>query len=262
MADEPLFVTDELLISSKLAFNDYQLDLNRKLNVPYDQVLPAPWDLPSRLFRFPIEVGDRTPQGRQLGLMHPDLAAHPFVQRVAEVVGRPVPAGGAPNAHGYSGVELGLWWHAVDLMGAGLWRQLLASRNFTSDQAIAGAVSFALSCSRGDRDESRSAITALDARQVMAAIGSKEPADIIPTLLAASRPSGVKQDSGAVHWPVNDHGRDDASAWLRIIGLERGWFDHDRSGHIYWTQLGRDRYAGGGQVSYVEAKTGQGAFAF
>jgi hypothetical protein len=29
------------------------------------------------------------------------------------------------------------------------------------------------------------------------------------------------------HWPINDSGCDDNSAWLRIIGLERGWFDYD-----------------------------------
>jgi hypothetical protein len=144
MAAEPLIVPDALLISSGFAHNDYLLDLNRSLHVPYEQVLPAPWDLPSRLLRFPIEVGDRTPEGRRIGLMHPHLAKHPFVLQVAEVLGTPVPAGGAPNAHGYSAVRLGLWWHAVDLMGAGKWRELLATRNFTTDQDIAGAASFAL----------------------------------------------------------------------------------------------------------------------
>jgi hypothetical protein len=194
--------------------------------------------------------------------MHPDLAEHPFVRQVSEVLGTPVPAGGAPNAHGYSCVSLGLWWHAVDLMGAGRWRELLATRNFTTDKAIAGAASFALSASRSGQDGGRSGLSVTDARKVMAAIGSAEPADIIPTFLAVSRPGPVKQDSGVEHWPVNDSGRDDASAWLRIIGLERGWFDYDRSGHIFWTQAGRDRYAGGVRSSYTEAKTGQGAFAF
>lgn len=262
MAIEPLIVPDALLISSGFAHNDYLLDLNRKLNVPYDEVLPAPWDLPSRLFRFPIEVGDRTPAGRQIGLMHPGLADHPFVRRVSEVLGTPVPAGGAPNAHGYSCVGLGLWWHAVDLMGAGRWRELLATRAFTTDEDIAGAASFALSASRGREDGGRTGITAADARKVMAAIGSREPADVTPTLLAASAPSAVTQDSGVANWPINDGVRGEAGAWLRIIGLERGWFDYDRSGHIAWTPAGRDRYAGGGRTSYTETKTGQGAFAF
>jgi hypothetical protein len=262
MPTEPLFVPDALLISSGFAHNDYHLDLNRKLNVPYDQVLPAPWDLPSRLFRFPIEVGDRTPEGRRIGLMHPLLAKHPFVLRVSEVLGTSVPAGGAPNAHGYSAVRLGLWWHAVDLMSAGKWRELLASRSFTTDQDIAGAASFALSSSRSGREDDHGGLSLSDARKVMAAIGSREPADITSTLLAVSRPSPVKQDSGVENWPINDSGRDDASAWLRIIGLERGWFDYDRSGHLAWTLVGRDRYAGGGSPAYTEAKTGQGAFAF
>tara|TARA_B100000700_G_scaffold234228_1_gene259586 strand:+ start:2670 stop:2846 length:177 start_codon:yes stop_codon:yes gene_type:complete len=26
-----------------------------------------------------------------------------------------------------------------------------------------------------------------------------------------------------------------------IIGIEDGWFSHDRSGHLQWSQLGRQR---------------------
>ena len=182
--------------------------------------------------------------------------------QVAEALGTPVPAGGAPNAHGHSSVALGLWWHAVDLMNAGQWRELLATRHFTSAEAIAGATAFALGSSRGAKMDGCGALSVSDARQVMAAIGSPEPADITAALLAVTKPCPVRPDSGPDYWPINDSGHDDASAWLRIIGLERGWFDYDRSGRLTWTQAGRDRYAGGGRSSYTEAKTGQCAFAF
>src|SRR3546814_18959480 len=43
--------------------------------------ISAPWNLPSRLFQFPIEViRAEQDEPRKIGLRHPLLAAHPFVQ--------------------------------------------------------------------------------------------------------------------------------------------------------------------------------------
>jgi hypothetical protein len=55
------------------------LDLNGALSVPQNFPLPSPWNLPSRLFRGPLEV-IRPAKGepRKVGLMHPGLAAHPL----------------------------------------------------------------------------------------------------------------------------------------------------------------------------------------
>ena len=46
----------EQIIAAGFAANDYLLDMNGALNVPRGFPLPAPWNLPSRLFQFPIEV--------------------------------------------------------------------------------------------------------------------------------------------------------------------------------------------------------------
>ena len=61
---------DELLLERGLAPSRYFLDINHHLAVPHDMALPPPWNLPSRLFRFPIEIGDATVDGmRSVGLM-------------------------------------------------------------------------------------------------------------------------------------------------------------------------------------------------
>jgi len=46
-----------------------------------------------------------------------------------------------------------------------------------------------------------------------------------------------------------------------IHGIEDGWFAHDRSGFLHWTEQGRERYAAGDADIFTTA-TGQGAFAF
>lgn len=139
---------DELgaqIIANGFAPNDFLLDLNGGLSVPHGFPLPAPWNLPSRLFRFPIEVckarGDRP---RTIGLRHPDLAAHPFVQHVEAVLGFKLDPNGAPNEYGYSTCGEFGWFHAVDLVIAGEWRALLDTEDFTSDRSIFGAIDFGL----------------------------------------------------------------------------------------------------------------------
>src|SRR3546814_18461236 len=86
------------IIEAGLAPNGFILDLNSGLSVPRGFELPAPWNLPSRLFRFPIEVckprGDRP---RTIGLRHPGLAEHPFVQSVAPALGVAPDTYGAPK---------------------------------------------------------------------------------------------------------------------------------------------------------------------
>ena len=42
----------EALVAHKLVPNNFILDLNRGLTVPYDIELPTPWNLPSQMFRF------------------------------------------------------------------------------------------------------------------------------------------------------------------------------------------------------------------
>lgn len=249
----------ERLIAAGLEHNEFLLDLNRSLSVPHDWKLPAPWNLPSRLFRFPIEVSENLEGGRRIGLIHPALVDHPYVQHVSQVLGMEIPAEGAPNRHGYSKQALGLWWHAVDLIPSGHWREALETRHFTTDEDILRAVTFGLSCGR----ENGRNLTTSEARQIFLALGQECPSDPREILCGFMRPSPVIADDKVERWPVNT-GRAEAgeTAWAMVVGIETGWFAKDRSGHLEWTRLGRDRHQAGPATTFIEQSSGQGAFAF
>lgn len=129
---EPNSIADDLgaaLIEHELVPNAFILDLNHGLTVPYEMELEYPWNLPSRMFQFPIEVTDDGP--RRIGLVHPLLVDHPYVQHVQALLGTEIDPNGAPNAYGYSKCDTALWWHAVDLICAGMWKELLETQRFT-----------------------------------------------------------------------------------------------------------------------------------
>lgn len=249
------------IVERGLAASAYLLDINRSLTVPHDFPLPYPWHLPSRLFQFPIEVSAAEGDGtRRIGLMHPLLPAHPFVQHVVATLGLTLDAHGAPNACGVSKARNGQWWHAVDLVSAGQRRALLDTREYTTAEDIARAVAYGLTYSRHD-GKPTGYLTTLEARAIMAAINAPEPASRFG-MLAFSTPSACKPNTGAVHWPVN-HPALPANdvAWALIHGIEDGWFAYDRSGLLHWSARGRERHHAGGADTFTTA-TGQGAFAF
>ena len=248
----PLLSADpvgDALLAGGLAASAYVLDLNGSLTAPGEFLRDMPWSLPSRLFRFPIEVCPHHPGSpRKLGLIHPLLSAHPFVRHVEAVMGYPIPPNGAPNDAGYTRVGLGLWWHAVDLI-SGHWRELLDTWCFTTPEHIAGAVEFGLHC-RAQRFGLR------DARTVMQAIGAEPPGDRhavlrcfhAPSLVASEPKANGKRGTAAEQrqpqtlrvsatqrgrWPVNYAAGADgrARAWAAILGLENGWLRHDRRGY-------------------------------
>lgn len=258
-AELPRDEIGDRLIAEGLAHNSFLLDLNHALTVPHDWTLPAPWNLPSRLFRFPIEVSEYQQGGRRLGLMHPALVDHPFVKHVSQVMGMAIPAGGAPNPYGYTKTGLGMWWHAVDLISAGRWQDALDTRQFTTDAHLLQAVTFSLSCGREEGD----ALTPAEARHIFDVLGVACPADPNAILCSFPRPGSVTADDKVERWPVNtgcDAPGD--TAWAIVIGLETGWFAKDRSGHLQWTRLGRDRHQAGPSATFIEQSSGQGAFAF
>jgi len=251
------------LVENGLAPSLGLLDINTSLSVPHGFDLPAPWNLPSRLFKFPIEVccpeGERP---RKLGLRHPLLADHPYVRHVEAALGFEIARDGAPNRHGYSSGPTARWWHAVDLVSAGKWRDLLATREFTERACIMNAVTFGCRYSRHDDKKAAGYITTAEAREIMREIGATEPGERGRAIRSFSAPSVCRQEKGAEHWPINT-GRQCAedAAWGMIFGIEDGWFRYDRSGFLQWSELGRERYTAGESVTYTQA-SGQTAFAF
>jgi hypothetical protein len=133
----------------------------------------------------------------------------------------------------------------VDLVGAGLWEDLLRTRQFTTDRDIVRAVAYGLDYGPYEGKRSGKAhLTTREARAILAAIGADEPSNPGPddALRVANfhegqGPEGKPQRS--IHWM---HGPGDiANAWGRIIGLERGWLKTDRSGHLKWTDAAKER---------------------
>jgi len=255
----------DCLIEKGFVASRYVLDLNHGLMVPVDMDLPAPWNLPSRLFRFPIAVSEPDDNGvRRIELIHPLLGEHPFVQCVAAELGVSLNPDGAPNEYGVGKQGTAIWWHAVDLVTAGNWRELIETRRFTTDDDIARAVAYGLSHSPANGESGRGYLTAKDARALLNANGSVEPTDRLGLLHYFAPPLLCRQDSGRDRWPINETVSMDAAsaAWGRVLGIECGWFAYDRAGFLVWKAKGRDLFAAGPNSTFIEVATGQGAFAF
>ena len=258
--DDTLGIT---LVEKGLAPNLGLLDINNSLSVPHGFALPEPWNLPSRMFRFPVEVASPDKdQPRRIGLRHPLLADHPYVRHLEKLLGFEIDRRGAPNRFGYTSGPTARWWHAVDLVTAGKWRELLETQAFTEPACIMQAIAFGCRYSHHEDRKASGYLSIAEAREIMRVLGAREPADRGASVRAFSTPSICRQDSGREHWPINT-GRlaAEAVAWGFILGIEDGWFRYDRSGFLHWSAPGRERYAAGDSAIYTEA-SGQSAFAF
>ena len=251
------------LVKNGLAPNLLLLDMNTSLSVPHGFDLPAPWNLPSRMFRFPIEVA--TPeknQPRRIGLRHPLLADHPYVRHVETLLGYEIDREGAPNRYGVSSGLTVRWWHAVDLVTAGKWRELLQTQAFTEPAYIMQAVSFGCRYTHHEDRRASGYLSIAEAREIMRAVGAIEPKERGTTVRSFTAPGPCLQGKGSEHWPINAVRLcAEDEAWGFILGIEDGWFRYDRSGFLQWSALGRERYAAGDSATYTEA-SGQAAFAF
>ena len=237
----------ERLIAHKYVANDFHLNLNSTLSPGYDEVLPYPWNLPSRLMGFPVETQIGEDGERHIGLMHPLLREHPLVKKL-EADGFTVEDEGAPNEYGYTHFRNG-WWHACDLMTYAHYRDLLDTRQFTTTGDIAHAIAFR--CRHVKRDpKHKDGISTVEAREILAALGCTEPVDgSVGVLATYGLPQNCPQGDGKKardHWPVNHARRLEteadyvADAWARVHGLEGGWFAPDRAGFVAWTVKGRE----------------------
>jgi hypothetical protein len=213
---EPLHALHQALIDAEL-ITRYHAVTGATLQDPKQKERPAPWNAPSRLFLFPCAL--HLPNGDEparLLIFHERLADHPFVREVAQVTGLEP----EPNDGGFDrsfSAHHGLYHHAVDLISAGQWQQLLELRGFTEPDCIVQAVCYGLDYGH---------LSAKDAGQVLRAIGVAIPANPSPVdalrVVSLSEFKNENKLQRATNW-MSGPGRA-ANAWARIAGIERGWF--------------------------------------
>lgn len=206
----------ELLVEKGFAPNAFVLELNRSISTGKLQ-LSYPWNLPTRLMRFPIETSrDQVWDGeakrwiyypRTIGIIHPLLSEHPLVKQIEETIERKLEVGGGANQYGVSSTGHGEWWHALDLLAKGMTRELLDTRRFTSDEGIACGLTYALHYGEGNKPYT----SIKDARMLLETIGATEPAtrDAFRTL--CSQPS-LSDKNWPVNFRCNREGKRDAKA--------------------------------------------------
>lgn len=224
----------EAIIAAELAPNDYLLRINRTISPSYDAPdYGDPWNLPSRMFRFPIETHEpeRGPDGqdypRVIGLMHPLLADHPFVKEVEAKLGFEISREPVANAYGYSKARTALWWHAVDLASAGRIDDLMRTRQFTTPDDIMRALVFGM---RYGPDKGRKAhVDPITARSILADLGADRPDDTDAALEAMSFDE-FKGEKGKLQRAINGPHRCSAAAeaWAWIEAVECGWIVQGR----------------------------------
>lgn len=154
------------------------------------------------------------------------------------------------------------WRETVSLVIDGKSSELI-EREDLNPRHVFGAVSFGLYYSRHDDSKAKGYLSTTQARAILTAWDADIP-DAGAALLECMEPHECRPDRKAARWPINK-GHDQASAdfaWVLVLGIERGWFQHDRAGFLQWTQAGRDRFAAGRNGVLIESATGQAAFAF
>src|SRR3546814_12527418 len=95
------------------------------------------------------------------------------------------------------------------------------------------------------------------AREIMDELGAFEPSDRAATIRELSKPVSCNPEGkkGGEHWPINGKtSSPEDDAWSFIFGIEDGWFEYDRSGHLNWSQKGRDRYAAGDEIGRASCR--------
>ena len=122
---------------------------------------------------------------------------------------------GAPNRHGYSTGPTARWWHAVDLITAGKWRELLQTQEFTEPVCIVQAVAFGCRYSHHADKAASGYLSIAEARTILRAVGAT-PGQTVTSFVvaqfgasllgcAAGIPLGVLLFNTVVSNSVKDH---------------------------------------------------------
>lgn len=210
--------------------NLYLLDANGALDSkPQDQM---PWNLPSRVMQFPIIIGKTgwsetgTPVERAVSLIHPEVKRHPFVTQVETDLGLEIDYLSGSDVQWRN--QLATWWHAVDLVSNGQLENLLQTRQFTTDEDIAGAIGFGLRYGPADSG-SGGHVTLKRAREVLEILECPCPDDIDRLLLPFEKEHPGSQ--GGINLPGGEPAANEA--WALILGIERGLLTY-RGRYLRW----------------------------
>jgi len=211
----------ERLIADGFFANEFQLESDGSFNASRLRAEYAfPFNLPSRMFMFPLKTL-RGPNGvRRIAMRHPRLTEHPMVKKVLEKGYEICSADECVNGYGtsMSFFEHGTWWHAVDLIFDHP-QQLLDTRDFTTDADILAAVAYCCHYPHQAKVET----VAREMRGVMAGLNAVEPEEsesVVRTLFAAPRTNDLRAHINCAI--KSEHSA--ALAWAYIHGIENGWF--------------------------------------
>ncbi|CCE96168.1 Methyltransferase-like protein KIAA1627 homolog [Sinorhizobium fredii HH103] len=206
----------DALVATGLAPSKYILHLDRGLTNP------AALDLPSRLFRFPVEFMDAERGGGQSRL----LLRHPLVWQVLQVTDFLAdieqktgvrPTWEPLDEFGRDFGDKWRWYHAVDLCNDKHWQGLLKTARFTDRDKIFSAVQLGLQ---------GKSLSLKNARAVMAELESVEPETASSAeIMLGKALMPYQHDKGKLISP-NISERDERGAWLVIHGLEDGFFNY------------------------------------
>ena len=175
-----------------------------------------------RSYAFPVRV-ELVDGDVRLWLRTPATGTLPFVKRIEAAVG----VRAVWDEHRL-GVADGRWFHAIDLVSDGRWRDLLNSREHTEDRMIVRAVVIGLKWGK---------LKPTEAREILGALGIEEPADRSAAFLFG--PTGLRP-CPSVQAP-NLYATKPVHGWGMVHAFEDGWVrtvkGHAKVTAAYWQRV-------------------------
>jgi hypothetical protein len=229
----------ERLVADGFFHNQYQLESDGAFNTGSMQVTyDFPWNLPSRLFQFPMQTLRGPDNVRRIALRHPLLAEHPLVREIVAKGYELSPADECVNDCGtpMNLIDNGEWWHAVDLISSH-YNGLLKTRQFTTDLDIFAAVAF-----RCEYPAGKGSLTTLvkEMREVLDVLGSNEPGDCESPVRDLFASPKAAADTIQAHFTIKCE-RSESLAWAYIHSIENGWFTCKKR-FLTWSRKGTEMF--------------------